>query len=121
MKKDEWKNLITNSCEQAGTYKPHFDAVIDTLASILEKRDEAESQFHASGGKPTVLHTNKGGATNIVKNPALAVYMDLNTQALAYWKELGLTPSGLKKINGDSLTAKATEDGFGRLLAKLSG
>lgn len=119
MKKQKWKEAIEQAAQEAGTYKPHFDAVIDTLASILEKRDDAEEQYQATGGKPVVSHTNKGGNTNIVKNPALVVYMDLNTQALAYWRDLGLTPSGLKKLNADALTARATADGFEQLLAKI--
>lgn len=83
----------------AATYKPCFDAVIDTLAGILEMRDNAQEKFEESGGSTVVKYTNKGGSTNTVKNPALVVVMDCNTQALAYWKELGLTPSGLKRIN----------------------
>lgn len=119
MKKQEWIKVIQQSAEEAGTYKEHYNSVIDTLADILEKRDNAEDQFQATGGKPVVSHTNKGGNTNIVKNPALVVIMELNTQALAYWRELGLTPAGLKKLNGDALTAKATADGFEQLLAKI--
>lgn len=95
--------------------------MIDTLASILEKRDDAEEQFRATGARPTITHTNKAKEKNIIKNPALVVVMELNAQALAYWRDLGLTPSGLKKINGDSLTAKATADGFNRLLERING
>lgn len=119
MKRDEWKNKIIEACQAAGTYRDHIDAIIDTLAGILEKRDDAEAQFYSTGGNPVVAHTNKGGNTNIVKNPALVIYMELNTQALAYWRDLGLTPSALKKMNGDALTAKATTDGFEKLLAKI--
>ena len=119
MDRKEWKKAIVQACEEAGTYKPQYEAVIDTLAGVLEKRDDAEEQYQTSGAKPVVAHTNKGGNTNIVKNPALVVYMDLNSQALAYWRDLGLTPSGLKKLNGDALTARATADGFEKLLAKI--
>lgn len=119
MKREEWKAKIEEACTAAGTYKTQYEDVIDTLAGILEKRDKAEAQFYDTGGNVVVAHTNKGGNTNIVKNPALVVYMDLNTQALAYWRDLGLTPSGLKKLNGDALTARATADGFEKLLAKI--
>lgn len=121
MERKKWKGKIEKACVDAGTYQKHFDYIIDTLAGILEKRDEAEEQFYATGGRPTIVYTNKAKEKNIVKNPALTVYMDLNTQALAYWRDLGLTPSGLKKINGDSLTAKATADGFARLIEKIHG
>lgn len=45
-------------------------------------------------------YTNKAGATNLTKNPLLVLWDDLNKSALAYWRELGLTPSSYKKITG---------------------
>lgn len=66
-------------------------------------RDDAQEKFEASGGSTVVKHTNKAGASNIVKNPALVVIMDCNAQALAYWRDLGLTPAGLKKIDEQAL------------------
>ena len=55
---------------------------------------------------PIIKHTNKGGATNIVKNPALILWDDLNKSALSYWRDLGLTPAGLKKIDEAALKGK---------------
>lgn len=101
MKKEAWKKRIAESTRLAGTYQPFFEPVMDTLASILEKRDEAEKLFIASGASPIVKHTNKGGATNLEQNPALRLINDLNRDALQYWRELGLTPSGLSKISSD--------------------
>lgn len=106
MKKLSWKKKIKEASEAAGTYQPFFDAVIDTLAGIMEMRDEAQEKFEASGGNTIVKHTNKGGATNIVKNPALVVVMDCNAQALAYWRDLGLTPAGLKRIDENAVKPK---------------
>ena len=62
----------------------------------------------------------RSGEPKRAKNPALTLYMDLNTQALSYWRDLGLTPAGLKKINADALNAKATSDGFEALLARIA-
>lgn len=106
MKKETWKNKIKEACEAAGTYRKYFDQVITTLAGILEKRDEAEEIYKKMGAQPIVKHTNKGGATNIVKNPALVLWDDLNKSALAYWRDLGLTPAGLKKIDEAALKGK---------------
>lgn len=103
MKKATWKKRIRTACRDAGTYKPFFDSVIDTLAGIMEARDDAQEKYKASGGQTVVAYTNKGGATNIVKNPALVVVDDLNKTALAYWRELGLTPAGLRRLNGEAL------------------
>lgn len=99
MNKEEWVEKITKACKNAGTYREYFDDVIESLAETLEARDDARRKYYASGANAVVTHTNKGGNTNIVKNPALVVVDDLNKTALAYWRDLGLTPAGLKRIN----------------------
>ena len=106
MKKAAWKKRIVESCEQAGTYRPYFENVIDPLADILEKRDDTADQYKKTGGVPVIKHTNKGGNANIVKNPMIVLWDDLNKSALAYWRDLGLTPAGLKKIDESAMTTK---------------
>ncbi len=108
MTQEEWFKKIVKSCEDVGTYQEPFNPVIETLAAILERRDETEAMFKASGSKSLVKHTNKGGATNIEQNPALRLINDLNRDALAYWRDLGLTPAGLKKLK--DLEIKSTSD-----------
>lgn len=103
MNKSDWKNRITESCKSAGTYRAFFDDTIETLAGILERRDLALETFEKTGGNVIVKHTNKGGSTNLEQNPALRLVNDLNRDALAYWKELGLTPAGLKRINEEGM------------------
>lgn len=103
MKKDTWKRRIKKAMTEAGTYKPCFDYAIDTLAGILENRDYAQQSYESSGRQPVIVHTNKSGNANIVKNPALVVLDNLNASALVYWKELGLTPKGLKAIDDKAL------------------
>lgn len=117
MIQEEWKTKITRICVEAGTYKPFFDEVINQLAQILEIRDNAVAEFQQSGNKPVIVHTNKGGHSNIIKNPALVVINECNQQALAYWRDLGLTPSGYKKLNGDAVQQKDTT--FEDALAKI--
>lgn len=100
MNKKGWKEVIENNCRDAKTYQPYFDSVIDTLAQILENRDLIHEEFVKGGSKPTVTrNTERSGKENVAKNPLLILENELNSQALSYWKELGLTPSGLKKIN----------------------
>ena len=108
MTQPEWKARIQEQCEAAGTYRPFFDDAISTLAAILEKRDKAEEQFKNSSGNAVIAHTNKYGATNLVKNPVLVAINELNSQALAFWRDLGLTPSGLRKLNEKALEKKKT-------------
>ena len=108
MKKGGWKKKIRAACEEAGTYQPFFDLAIEQLAQIMETKDAAIALYKKSGGNPVVAYTNKGGHTNLRKNPALAVIQECNVQALAYWRDLGLTPSGFKKIDGKAAKEKET-------------
>lgn len=96
----------------AGTYEEWFDDAIDTLAGILENRDRAQEQFKALNSNPVVTHTNKGGNTNLVKNPALVIINEMNAQALAFWRELGLTPKGFQAMqkNGFKKPEASFED-----------
>lgn len=99
MEKQKWKEIIIQSCVDAKTYKPYFDAVIDTLAQILETRDIIHKQFVDEGCQLTVIkHTDRSKQENISKNPLLMMEIDYNTQALKYWSELGLTARSLKTI-----------------------
>ena len=116
--KATWKKRIKAACEKNGTYQPSFDYTIETLADILVKRDAAERKFEDTGAKLVVAHTNKGGATNAVQNPLLRIINDLNRDALAYWRDLGLTPAGLKRINDKAAkhtgaTVESILEGFG--------
>lgn len=119
MKKEEWREKIVNACKKAGTYREYFDSVIDTLAETLEARDDARTKYYASGANAVVTHTNKGGNTNIVKNPALVVVDDLNKTALSYWRDLGLTPAGLKRINETALKGGTDKPSLGSVLKDL--
>ena len=116
MNRAEWVKKIQRASEDAGTYQPYFDAVIGVLAEILEKRDAAQELYEQTGSKPIISHTNKGGATNLVQNPALRLINDLNRDALAYWRDLGLTPAGYKKLD---VKEKDTGGSFEKLLAKI--
>lgn len=106
MEAKKWKTKIKKACEGAGTYQPYFDGAIDSLAAILAKRDEAQEMYIERGSVPVVEHIGKGGETNLVKNPILVMWSDLNTQALQYWRDLGLTPAGLRKIDESAVKQK---------------
>ena len=99
MTRDEWTKLLQECTQQAGTYRPYFDPVIEALAVIMEQRDDALDKFYATGGSTIISHTNKAKQTNYVKNPALVMFNDLSATALHYWRDLGLTPAGLKRID----------------------
>ena len=117
VKKAGWKKKIRAACEEAGTYQPFFELAIEQLAQIMETKDAALKLYKESGNQPVMEYTNAGGFTNMRKNPALAVIQECNVQALAYWRDLGLTPSGFKKIDGKAAKEKETsfEDILGRI------
>lgn len=119
MKAATWKKRIKAACEEAGTYRPFFDEIIATLAGILERRDEALRQYELSGGHVIVVHTNKSGAANLEQNPALRAINDMNRDALAYWRDLGLTPAGLKRISEDAMAGAAQKNTLGAVLKDL--
>lgn len=120
MKKAGWIKKIRKACEDAGTYRAYFEDTICILAEILEKRDEAQKFYKDKGSRPIIEHTNKFGATNFVKNPALVLWDDLNKSALAYWRDLGLTPAGLKKIDEKAMKQKKP-NGLMEALKDLGG
>lgn len=114
-----WKRKIKKCCKDAGTYQPIFEPVIDTLASIMAHRDDAVDRYAKTGSNPIVKHTNKGGSTNLAKNPALVLICDLNNQALTYWRELGLTPAGLKKLNEQAIKVEGKKSALESALDAL--
>lgn len=112
-----WASRIRKAAKEAGTYRPFFEHTIRTLAEIMERRDISLEQFERSGGQPVVMHTNKGGATNLERNPTLLVAADCEKTALQYWRDLGLTPAGLKRIDEESMKPK--KESFSDLIEKM--
>ena len=108
-KKATWKKKIRAACEEAGTYRPFFDLVIDTLAGMLERRDLAIAEFEDDGCNVLVTHVNQAGESNLTQNPALRLINDLNRDALQYWRDLGLTPAGLRRISEERMKKVATK------------
>lgn len=120
MKKEEWIPRIKAACEEAGTYRPFFDDLIATLAGVLERRDECERQYMESGEGMTIERTNKAGFTTLVKNPAMVFYDDFCRTALSYWKELGMTPAGLKRLKEETFKKEEQGGGLKKLLEAIS-
>lgn len=120
MNRQEWRGRIVEACRQAGTYARQYDNVIDTLAQILEDRDKVREQYESTGAHPTIIHTNKAKEQNIVKNPMLVMEMDLNAAALAYWRDLGLTPRGFKALGAMDERQNKAGASLEKLLSGLS-
>lgn len=103
MTADAWKKKIRKQVCDLGLYRSQFSSAVDALAKILEQRDAVYRQFVAEGQRAVVEKKSDRGAVNTAKNPLLVLWMELNSQALAYWVQLGLTPAGLRKINEEAM------------------
>lgn len=120
MTKLGWKKLIIQKMNVAGTYDEVFDPVIETLVDILVERDRLYKQYTKEGSKPLVTVVSDRGAENQRKNPLLSSWQELNRDALAYWRDLGLTPAGLKKIDENALKKESLST-LDQLLSNLEG
>lgn len=120
MKKQAWKNRIKKACEAAGTYQECFEDPIDALAWILAQRDDLIEEFEASGGVAVVEHINTKNQTNMEQNPCIRLINDFNRDALTYWRDLGLTPKGLRAIN-ESALKQEKKSAFEEKLDKILG
>ena len=118
MKAAQWKRKLIQQCKDADTYQEYFQGAISTLASLLERRDEAYAEFVADGYRTMVERISDRGAVNLAINPLLKLWQELNRDALAYWRDLGLTPAGYKRLNLEAAQAKS-QDGLEKLLANM--
>lgn len=117
MEKKKWKSKIKRACTEAGTYQKTFDQVIDALAIILERRDQIILKCDV-GDEPFVIQSNNGSGT--MKNPMYVLLNDTEKMALAYWRELGLTPAGLRKINENMIKGKDQKGPENSLMERLN-
>ena len=115
----KWKTLIVKQLKDLDIYNDSYKSVIETLAGILEQRDGAREAFEAEGAQMIIDHISDRGAVNQKRNPLLQLWQDLNTQALAYWRDLGLTPAGLKRLK-DATPDKTELSGLEQALNGIS-
>ena len=105
----QWRSEVVRKMKSIGTYDIAFSHTIDMLAKILYDYHDAMAKFEKSGGNIIISHTNKSGATNPVKNPFYQAIEKLRSDMVLYSRELGLTPTGFKKLKpGDKIEPKQT-------------
>ena len=90
-----------------------FDDTITMLSEILDRRDKIKKQFTDEGEIFLVKKVSDRGAVNYSKNPLLTTLENCEAQALTFWREIGLTPRGLKQI--DEMAAKSGKQQGGEL------
>ena len=78
-------------------YKPEFDTTISIYASLVEQYQTLEKEFKKNAYKVE----EKTGANNSKRSPMIATLESLRKDILSYSNALGLTPSGLRKLNDE--------------------
>lgn len=115
MKKSDYKKKIKEQIKFDSDYIPSFETTIEILSQILEERDRVYSEYTKGGSLPVVEFTSDRGATNLKPNPLLKQWQELNTTALSYLRELGLTAAGLRKLQGQIPKQEKAKKGFSKL------
>lgn len=100
MTKEDWKKLLVEQMKIDENYIPSFETSVNILSEILFERDRVYSRYLEEGAQPVVIFETDRGAKNLKPNPLLRQWQDLNTTALQYLRDLGLTAAGLRKLQG---------------------
>lgn len=117
MTKKQWIKAIKKGLRIAPEYIPAFDITISICAEILEERDNVHDEYVKTGSKPIIDFTSDRGAVNKKPNPLLKQWQELNTAALSYLRDLGITPAGLRKLQGQIPKEEdKSKKGFSKLL-----
>lgn len=116
MDKSQWKTEIEMQIKYDHEYVPSFQTTILILSEVLEERDRTYKMYIESGAQPVVNFTSDRGAVNLKQNPLLKTWQELNTTALAYLRDLGLTAAGLRKLQGQIPKEEVKRDDFSSLL-----
>jgi len=98
--KEIFKKTIDNM-KEIDTYRPQFEANIRTYSEMKYELETLTKEFYEKGCKRTEQYTNKAGATNIRKTAEYLALEKLRDDINKRENELGLTPSGLKRINDE--------------------
>lgn len=102
-----------------GTYQTSFNSAIDALAKILEQRDAAQTQFKDEGSILIIEKISDRGSVNTAINPLVRLIDMLNSTALSYWRELGLTPASFKKMTGTTAPSDEKQSGLAAALKAI--
>lgn len=109
----EWREKLTEQLNFDREYIPSFQTTIQILSEILEERDRVYACYVQNGAEPVTEFTSDRGAVNMKPNPLLKQWQDLNTSALSYLRDLGLTAAGLRKLQGQLQKEEKKSDKLG--------
>ena len=92
------EDKIREAMRSAGIYNEIFEDSISTLAKAERQLSRAEKEWRKAGGKMVTEQVNKAGAAYTAKDPFWAVVEAQRRDVQTMREKLGLTPSGLKKV-----------------------
>lgn len=102
-----------NDMKKLGIYKPEFESVIKIYGELMIQYEDLTAQFIESGYKFSEIT-----ATGSKKAPIVTTLETLRKDILKYASQLGLTPQGLLKADGEAF-AKKTASGLADAIAAL--
>ena len=88
MESEKWRRKIKDNLKKLGTYDAAYNSVINTLADTLEQRDKVYGNYKKNDEDMIVEYTNKAGKTNMVTNPKIVLWNELNKTALSIGRNL---------------------------------
>lgn len=96
-------NQTVDDMKSVGTYKDEFIPIVSRYSELRVQYIIVIDRWYSSGCTITEEYTNKAGATNIRKTALYQAVENLRKELTEHENILGLTPSGLKKINDKSM------------------
>ena len=92
-------NQTVDDMKSVGTYKDEFVPLISRYAELRVQYIIVMDRWYSTGCTITEDYTNKAGATNVRKTALYQAVENVRKELTEHENILGLTPSGLKKIN----------------------
>ena len=103
----QYQDKIRTAEKGLGVYRPEFTQTRVRLADIYVRIELLQKAFENNEFQFTTTIETKNGEQEII-DPPLGELDNLNSQALAYEKALGLTPESVRKINPDIFAPQET-------------
>ena len=100
---------IRNVLTGLGIYREEFEWEIQMLAELFIRREQTKEAFRKSGGSAIIKQMNKGGSSYAVKNPLLTEIDFVEKRIIELAREMGMTPSAVKKLNESAIGKKPQE------------
>ena len=97
---------IRSALDGLGIYREEFEWQIQMLAELFIRREQTKEAFRKSGGSAIIKQTNKGGNSYAVKNPLLTEIDFVEKRIIELAREMGMTPSAIRRVNEAALGKK---------------